>query len=41
MPWSKEYFLYLKAPQTLRVILRVSEVVEFFRWVGVLKHRAY
>lgn len=40
MPWSKEYFPYLKAPQTLRVILSVSEVVEFFRWVGVLKHRA-
>ena len=40
MPWSREHFPRLKVPQTLPVVLSVTEVMEFFRCIGILKHRA-
>ena len=39
MPWREEHFPRLKVPEKLPVVLSASEVMEFFRWVGVLKHR--
>jgi site-specific recombinase XerD len=39
MPWNWEQFPRLKTPQTLPVVLSASEVMEFFRCIGVLKHR--
>jgi site-specific recombinase XerD len=39
MPWKEEHFPRLKVPEKLPVVLSASEVMEFFRWVGILKHR--
>jgi site-specific recombinase XerD len=39
MPWNWEQFPRLKTPQTLPVVLSASEVMEFFRCIGILKHR--
>jgi site-specific recombinase XerD len=39
MPWNRQQFPRLKTPQTLPVVLSASEVMEFFRCIGVLKHR--
>jgi site-specific recombinase XerD len=39
MPWNWEQFPRLKTPQTLPVVLSANEVMEFFRCVGILKHR--
>lgn len=40
MPWSSRQFPYMKVPQTQPEILSQEEVVEFFRHIGILKHRA-
>lgn len=40
MPWSDTQFSRLKVPAKLPVVLSQSEVTEFFRHVGILKHRA-
>ena len=40
MPWSDNQFTRLKVPTKLPVVLSQSEVIEFFRHVGILKHRA-
>lgn len=40
MPWSNQQFSRMKVPQTLPVILSQEEVIELFRHVGILKHRA-
>lgn len=40
MPWSKAQFGRLKVPTKLPVVLSQAEVIEFFRHVGILKHRA-
>jgi integrase/recombinase XerD len=40
MPWSDQQFTRLKVPETLPVILSRSEVEEFFRHCGLIKHRA-
>lgn len=40
MPWSEEHFPRLKVPQKLPVVLGATEVMQFFRCIGVLKHRA-
>lgn len=39
MPWREEHFPRLKVPEKLPVVLSASEVMEFFRCVGILKHR--
>lgn len=40
MPWTREQFPRLSVPYTLPVVLSASEVEEFFRHIGILKHRA-
>jgi integrase/recombinase XerD len=40
MPWTREQFTRLSVPYTLPVVLSASEVEEFFRRIGILKHRA-
>jgi site-specific recombinase XerD len=40
MPWTDEHFTRLKVPTKLPVVLSAAEVEEFFRHIGVLKHRA-
>ena len=40
MPWDSAQFTRMKVPETLPVVLSQEEVAQFFRFVGVLKHRA-
>lgn len=40
MPWSRAQFARMKLPTNLPVVLSEEEVLEFFRHVGILKHRA-
>ena len=40
MPWSETQFTRLKVPEKLPVVLSAEEVAEFFRHIGILKHRA-
>ena len=40
MPWSKQQFGRMKVPEKLPVVLSEEEVLEFFRHIGILKHRA-
>lgn len=40
MPWTHEEFTRMKVAEKLPVVLSPEEVAEFFRYVGVLKHRA-
>lgn len=40
MPWSNAQFGRMKVPETLPVVLSAAEVEEFFRHIGILKHRA-
>jgi site-specific recombinase XerD len=40
MPWSDAQFTRLKVREKLPVVLSASEVDEFFRHIGILKHRA-
>jgi site-specific recombinase XerD len=40
MPWTSQQFARLKVPDKLPVVLSVEEVMEFFRHIGLLKHRA-
>lgn len=40
MPWSDRQFPRLSAPEKLPVVLSAGEVAEFFRHIGILKHRA-
>ena len=40
MPWTDQQFARLKVPEKLPVVLSATEVEQFFRYVGVLKHRA-
>jgi|tagenome__1003787_1003787.scaffolds.fasta_scaffold20937948_1 integrase/recombinase XerD len=40
MPWTGQQFARLKVPERLPVVLSALEVTEFFRHVGILKHRA-
>jgi site-specific recombinase XerD len=40
MPWSQAHFVRSRVPETLPVVLSVTEVAQFFQAVGTLKHRA-
>ena len=40
MPWSDEGFPRLKVPEKLPFVLSVAEIEQFFRYIGILKHRA-
>ncbi|SRR6266536_1867272 len=40
MPWTGEQFPRLSIPEKLPVVLSASEAEEFFRHIGILKHRA-
>ncbi len=40
MPWSQAHFVRSHVPETLPVVLSVTEVAQFFQAVGILKHRA-
>jgi len=40
MPWSNQQFGRMKVPEKLPVVLSEEEVLAFFRYVGILKHRA-
>ena len=40
-PWGNQQFSRMKVPETLPVILSQGEVLELFRHVGILKHRAF
>jgi integrase/recombinase XerD len=40
MPWDDAQFTRMRVPETLPVVLSPEEVAAFFRFVGVLKHRA-
>jgi site-specific recombinase XerD len=40
MPWTNDEFARMKVAGKLPTVLSVEEVADFFRYVGVLKHRA-
>ena len=40
MPWTKAQFSRMKVPEKLPVVLSEEEVLAFFKYAGVLKHRA-
>jgi site-specific recombinase XerD len=40
LPWSDAHFVRCRIPSKLPVVLSAAEVAQFFRAVGVLKHRA-
>lgn len=40
MPWTDRQFTRMSVPSKLPVVLSQHEVTEFFRHVGILKHRA-
>ncbi len=40
MPWTDRQFQRLKVPEKLPVVLSASEVTQFFRHIGLIKHRA-
>ena len=40
LPWSESHFVRLRVPSKLPIALSQAEVVRFFQYAGVLKHRA-
>lgn len=40
LPWSESHFARMRVPAKLPVVLSRAEVEQFFRYAGVLKHRA-
>ena len=40
LPWSDAHFVRCRVPSKLPIVLSATEVAQFFRAVGILKHRA-
>ena len=40
LPWGDRHFVRARVPEKLPVVLSAAEVEQFFRAVGILKHRA-